>query len=309
MQSNRSPKPAAVSWRSPRWRLCSSHRRSRPFHWPLPMRRRMFRRWPRAGSFPRRTASSFPKAQWCSMCAQGPEVRLAARQCGLRRMALFHQGQQGGEGQLLDDDAELTKRIQALGISADKPVVVWRIRSMAGAKTAASSGRCARSAIPRSSSTAASLLSPAMAIPHQARRRNWHLRSEARRGVRDQEGGTSPAPRRQDHRDPRHARAARICARRLMAKAAAAMAAKHVSTRISSTPMAMCFRQRRSAKSSRHLRVSGCGSDLLLHRGHPFGFVTAVLNNAGIKARNYAGSMWDWSSADEKEYPLVTGAN
>lgn len=39
------------------------------------------------------------------------------------------------------------------------------------------------------------------------------------------------------------------------------------------------------------------------------GFVTAVLANAGIKARNYAGSMWDWSSADAKEYPLVTGSN
>lgn len=39
------------------------------------------------------------------------------------------------------------------------------------------------------------------------------------------------------------------------------------------------------------------------------GFVTAVLNNAGIKARNYAGSMWDWSNADAKDYPLVTGTN
>lgn len=39
------------------------------------------------------------------------------------------------------------------------------------------------------------------------------------------------------------------------------------------------------------------------------GFVTAVLANAGIKARNYAGSMWDWSSADARDYPLVTGAN
>jgi thiosulfate/3-mercaptopyruvate sulfurtransferase len=39
------------------------------------------------------------------------------------------------------------------------------------------------------------------------------------------------------------------------------------------------------------------------------GFVTAVLANAGVKARNYAGSMWDWSSADAKEYPLVKGAN
>lgn len=36
------------------------------------------------------------------------------------------------------------------------------------------------------------------------------------------------------------------------------------------------------------------------------GFVTAVLNDAGVKARNYAGSMWEWSAADPATYPLVT---
>lgn len=36
------------------------------------------------------------------------------------------------------------------------------------------------------------------------------------------------------------------------------------------------------------------------------GFVTAVLNDAGVKARNYAGSMWEWSAQDEVAYPLVT---
>jgi thiosulfate/3-mercaptopyruvate sulfurtransferase len=36
------------------------------------------------------------------------------------------------------------------------------------------------------------------------------------------------------------------------------------------------------------------------------GFVTAVLNNAGVKARNYAGSMWEWSAQDDAAYPLVT---
>lgn len=39
------------------------------------------------------------------------------------------------------------------------------------------------------------------------------------------------------------------------------------------------------------------------------GFVTTVLNNAGVKARNYAGSMWDWSNANAEQYPLVTGTN
>jgi thiosulfate/3-mercaptopyruvate sulfurtransferase len=36
------------------------------------------------------------------------------------------------------------------------------------------------------------------------------------------------------------------------------------------------------------------------------GFVTAVLNDAGVKARNYAGSMWEWSAAPADKYPLVT---
>lgn len=35
------------------------------------------------------------------------------------------------------------------------------------------------------------------------------------------------------------------------------------------------------------------------------GFVTAVLNDAGLKARNYAGSMWEWSAQPAEEYPLV----
>lgn len=34
------------------------------------------------------------------------------------------------------------------------------------------------------------------------------------------------------------------------------------------------------------------------------GFLTATLTDAGYKAKNYAGSMWDWSSADSKQYPL-----
>lgn len=36
------------------------------------------------------------------------------------------------------------------------------------------------------------------------------------------------------------------------------------------------------------------------------GFVTAVLNDLGVNARNYAGSMWEWSAQDAASYPLVT---
>lgn len=34
------------------------------------------------------------------------------------------------------------------------------------------------------------------------------------------------------------------------------------------------------------------------------GFFTSTLTDAGYKIRNYAGSMWDWSSADPAQYPL-----
>jgi thiosulfate/3-mercaptopyruvate sulfurtransferase len=33
--------------------------------------------------------------------------------------------------------------------------------------------------------------------------------------------------------------------------------------------------------------------------------VTTVLNDLGLRARNFAGSMWDWSAGDPGEYPLV----
>ena len=35
------------------------------------------------------------------------------------------------------------------------------------------------------------------------------------------------------------------------------------------------------------------------------GWLTAVLNDLGYKARNYAGSMWEWSAGAPDEYPLV----
>jgi len=36
------------------------------------------------------------------------------------------------------------------------------------------------------------------------------------------------------------------------------------------------------------------------------GYVTAVLRDAGIDARNYAGSMWEWAASPAAEYPLET---
>lgn len=36
------------------------------------------------------------------------------------------------------------------------------------------------------------------------------------------------------------------------------------------------------------------------------GWVTSVLNDLGYKARNYAGSAWEWSGSPAAEYPLTT---
>ena len=35
------------------------------------------------------------------------------------------------------------------------------------------------------------------------------------------------------------------------------------------------------------------------------GWVTTVLNGLGIRARNYAGSMWEWAAGDPESYPLT----
>ncbi|NCN10240.1 MAG: sulfurtransferase [Leptospira sp.] len=35
--------------------------------------------------------------------------------------------------------------------------------------------------------------------------------------------------------------------------------------------------------------------------------ITAVLSSYGYNAKNYAGSMWEWSSLTESEYPLIKG--
>lgn len=37
------------------------------------------------------------------------------------------------------------------------------------------------------------------------------------------------------------------------------------------------------------------------------GWFTAVMNSIGYNAKNYPGSMWEWSHLSEKEYPLVRG--
>jgi thiosulfate/3-mercaptopyruvate sulfurtransferase len=58
--------------------------------------------------------------------------------------------------------------------------------------------------------------------------------------------------------------------------------------------------------------VKGWGEDgrivwTLRTLGHPA--AVFVDGAPGIKAKNDAGSNWDWSSADATEYPLVTGTN
>jgi len=36
-------------------------------------------------------------------------------------------------------------------------------------------------------------------------------------------------------------------------------------------------------------------------------FTTSILLSYGIKAQNYSGSMWEWSSMDDKKFPLIKG--
>lgn len=48
------------------------------------------------------------------------------------------------------------------------------------------------------------------------------------------------------------------------------------------------------------------GSEIIAYctGGVRAGFVTAVLTQAGYRARNYAGSMWHWAAGDAQSFPL-----
>lgn len=218
------------------------------------------------------------------------------------------------KGQLLDDDAELGKRIQALGISTDVPVVVvadsvkgwgedgrivWTLRTLGhpdaffvdggvaalvaagdpGIKAPAGAGtftvkRVAAFEIKKEELR--TLIGASNVVVLDTREPREYA-GETPYG--ETRGGHVPGAKHIFYKDLQDADGKLLPASAIKEKLAALGVDENTEV------------------------VSYCTG------GIRSGFVTAVLNDIGLKARNYAGSMWDWSSADAASYPLEKTAN
>jgi thiosulfate/3-mercaptopyruvate sulfurtransferase len=226
----------------------------------------------------------------------------------------FTKDDKAQKGQLLDDDAELTKRIQALGVSADVPVVVvadsvkgwgedgrivWTLRTLGHPSAFFVDGGIA--ALTKDGDPG---------IKPVAGNGSFEVKRMADYEVKKEElrqflGSTNVVIL--DTREPREYAGETPYGE---SRGGHVPGAKHVFYKdfLDANGDVLPPDQIRAK-----LAALGASPDAEVISyctgGIRSGFVTAVLNNAGIKAKNYAGSMWDWSSADATEYPLVTGTN
>ncbi|WP_103332330.1 sulfurtransferase [Pseudotabrizicola formosa] len=215
------------------------------------------------------------------------------------------------KGQLLADDAVLTARLQALGVSADVPVIavadslngwgedgriVWTLRSLGHQQAYMVNGGVA------------ALLAggdlPAGAAAHRGdftirRTQDFAVTKEQlaallgqpdvvildTRERREYAGATPYGETRGGHvPGAKHLHFADLVGADGKVLAGEALQSRLAGLGISKTTQV----------------VSYCTA------GIRSGFVTAVLQSAGVDARNYAGSMWEWSAQDPVAYPLTT---
>ena len=215
------------------------------------------------------------------------------------------------KGQLLADDAVLTGKLRELGISADRPVlavadslqgwgedgrIVWTLRTLGHSKTYLVDGGIA-------ALTAAGQpkITPVTASGNftVARVADYEIKKEElvkelsspnlvvldTREQREYDGETPYGESRGGHVPG----AKHIFYKDLVGEDGHILPADKLKARLAEL----------GVKEDSQV-VSYCTG------GIRSGFVTAVLNNAGVKARNYAGSMWEWAAAPAEEYPLVT---
>lgn len=215
------------------------------------------------------------------------------------------------KGRLLEDDAVLTEKLRALGISADKPVIavadskqgwgedgriVWTLRTLGHEKAYLVDGGIAA----LTASGAPAISEPSVPGDFTVKRvADYEIKKEElvkelgssnlvildTREPREYAGETPYGESRGGHVPG---------ARHIFYKDLVDEDGKILS----------------DAKLKARLAELGVGESTEVVSyctgGIRSGFVTAVLNNIGITARNYAGSMWEWSASPAAEYPLVT---
>jgi thiosulfate/3-mercaptopyruvate sulfurtransferase len=214
------------------------------------------------------------------------------------------------QGRLLADDAELSRRLQALGVRLAVPVVVlgdplrgwaedgrivWMLRALGHRQAVVVDG-----GLP----ALAAVGLPEIAAPAGpgdfvvARRPELEITREE---LRDRLGGTDLVVL--DAREPReyagqspygesrggHLPGARSLPHRsLLSEDGTLLPADELRARLAALGI-------------------GPGTEVVAYctGGVRSGWVTAVLNDLGIPARNYAGSMLEWAAGDPESYPLT----
>ena len=222
----------------------------------------------------------------------------------------FTEPQAPHQGRLLADDAELSRRLQALGLRAAQPVVVlgdplrgwaedgrivWMLRALGHEQAAAVDG-----GLPALLAAGMPAITPPR-LPGDfvvARRAELEITREE---LRERLGGSDLVIL--DAREPReyvgqspygesrggHLPGARSLPHRsLLAADGTLLPADELRARLAALGV-------------------GPGTEVVAYctGGVRSGWVTAVLNDLGIPARNYAGSMLEWAAGDPAFYPLT----
>jgi thiosulfate/3-mercaptopyruvate sulfurtransferase len=215
------------------------------------------------------------------------------------------------KGRLIDDDAALTKKLQGLGLAKDTPVVVlgdpangwgedgriaWTLKTLGLNKVVIVDG-----GLPALKKLGALSIKP-LKIPGDfvvARTNKWEVRKEELRDriaqkntvifdVREQreyEGKTPYGESRGGHVPG----AKGLWYKDLIAKDGQLLPRAEIEKVLASKGV---------TKDSEI--VSYCTG------GIRSGWFTTLLNDLGYKAKNYAGSMWEWSAQAPAQYPLTT---
>ena len=212
-------------------------------------------------------------------------------------------------GRLIADDAVLTKKLQALGVSKDLPVVlvgdpvkgwgedgrlVWTLRTLGHPNVVLVNG-----GLPALLHAGPVAIKPAAAGTFVVQRTDkWEIKKEEikahlgesdvviidAREPREYEGSTPYGETRGGHVPG----AKHVFYKDLLDKNGNLLPPTDIEAKLAS------FGASKDSKI-----VAYCTG------GIRSGWFTSVLNDLGYKARNYAGSMWEWSAQPASEYPLV----
>jgi thiosulfate/3-mercaptopyruvate sulfurtransferase len=229
----------------------------------------------------------------------------------------FAQSDRPNQGKLLTDDTLLTQRVQAIGVSIHQPVVVvgdptrgwgedgrivWMLRTLGHQQAILVDGGYAALAavgIPTTRQVATAAATPGNFVVH--RNETWEIQRDEVRSLLTHAHAHAPVVI-IDAREPREFAGATPYGE---ARGGHIPGAMHLYYRdLLDDNGTLLPRDQILAK----LAAAGISADAEIITyctgGIRSAWLTAVLNDLGLQAKNYAGSMWEWSAAPATEYPL-----